>query len=70
MNIRLKRALIELRELGDLRRRLQQAGAGNFRAEKTRVTKKINAIWNSFSEEEREETLIAALGGLDRSGLQ
>lgn len=59
------RALREIAKLERLRFRLHARGAGNFRAEKSKITKKINAIWKSLTKSENEEIMQDAVRKLD-----
>jgi hypothetical protein len=59
------RALREITKLERLRSRLCARGAGNFKAAKSSITKRINAIWKSLTKSESDEIMRDAVRKLD-----
>jgi len=59
------RALREITKLERLRSRLYARGAGNFKAAKSKITKRINAIWKSLTKSESDEIMRDAVRKLD-----
>jgi hypothetical protein len=55
----------EILRLEALQRKLYQKGPGNFSVEKTKITRKINQLWNSLTEEQRGVIMQRAVCTLD-----